>query len=101
MYLNKNELQKMVEKYWSMLSPGGVMICIEPATEFLMLWRKLTGKSFASPTGGNVFHFQKNTLKDLFVDLKNARIQDEMSVKLLPGITSSSLHHGFAVARNI
>lgn len=100
MYLNREELAPTVEKYWSMLAPGGVIICIEPAIEFIQLWRRLTGKALASPTGGDVIYFEKHELKDLFTKLEHAVIKDEMSVNLLPGMTFSSLHHGFAVTRN-
>ncbi|NOX68341.1 MAG: class I SAM-dependent methyltransferase [Gammaproteobacteria bacterium] len=99
MYLRKEELGTIVEKYWSMLSPGGVMICIEPAIEILETWRRLTGKPFASPTGGSVFHFQKNDLKCLFTTLEKSTIIADMSVPLFPGAKFLSLHHGFAVAK--
>jgi SAM-dependent methyltransferase len=100
MYLGEDELVPTLEKFWSILSPGGVMICIEPAIEFLELWRKLTGRSFASPTGGDVHHFRKNSLTGLFSRLDNSKTTDEMSVTLLPGIGFSSLHHGVVIAKN-
>ncbi len=99
MYLNRDELVPIVEKYWSMLSPGGVMVCIEPAIEILKIWRQLTGRAFASPTGGSVFHFEKNELKNLFASLDNSMIAADMSVQLVPGVEFLSLHHGFAVRK--
>jgi len=99
MYLNKDELLPTVEKYWSALAPGGVMICVEPAVEYLTVWRRLTGKLFASPTGGVVTHFQKPVLRNLFANLESAIIVDDLSVKLVPGVTLSSLHHGFAISK--
>ena len=99
MYLDRGELVSVIEKYWSMLSPDGVMICIEPAIEFLQLWRRLTGTSSASPTGGSVNHFQKDSLNSLFSGLNCADVRGEVSVNLLPGIDFSSLHHGVAVVK--
>jgi len=99
MYLDGEEHQAIINKLWSILAPGGMMICIEPAIEFLNLWRRLTRTQFASPTGGSVYHFTQPELQGLFTQFDDAELKNSMSVHLLPFLRSTILHHGVAVSK--
>jgi SAM-dependent methyltransferase len=99
MYLLEGEHRPVLEKLWLLLNQGGRIICIEPASEIFALWRRLTGRPSASPTGGNICHFSLSDLMDKFTCLEGARIINSASVTLLPHIKSTSVHHAVAALR--
>jgi SAM-dependent methyltransferase len=99
MYLTDEERQEVLHRLWSALNPGGRILCIEPASELFLLWRRLTGKESASPTGGTVQHFLRNQLVDSLVALEGARITDTRSITLLPFVSSTAVHHCVAVEK--
>lgn len=99
MYLTAEERQEVLYRLWSALNPGGRILCIEPASELFLLWRRLTGKESASPTGGTVQHFLRNQLVDSLVALEGARITDTRSITLLPFVSSTAVHHCVAVEK--
>jgi len=100
MYLDAEELQDQVEKLWSRVRPGGRLICIEPASEIFQLWRRLTGRAAASPTGGTITHFAGNQFESVFAGLPRARIAARRPVTLLPGVRATALHHAVAIAKD-
>ena len=100
MYLTAEDQIKTISKIWSFLNPGGVVICIEPAVEIVRLWRRLTGKASANPTGGTVNTYTADELWNLFSSQDGATLAAQMSVNLIPGIGSTALHHGLAVVKN-
>jgi ubiquinone/menaquinone biosynthesis C-methylase UbiE len=100
MYLTRDEHEIVLERLWSMLGPQGRIVCIEPASEMFMLWRRLTGKESASPTGGTVQHFLQRELEDSFAGLDRARIVARRSVTLVPLIGATTVHHGIAVEKS-
>lgn len=57
MYLDPPGRTATVKRLWEMLEPGGVMISIEPAVEFNLMLSRITGKTSADPTGGDVGYF--------------------------------------------
>jgi len=99
MYLDDSEHQNIIKKLWSNLNAGGVIICIEPAVEFLDLWHFFTRTESASPTGGSVIHFNRLELKKIFP--ADGEVQDTMSVRLLPFLESTALHHGLAICKPV
>ena len=99
MYLNTDEHKTVLLKLWSMLNNGGCIICIEPASEVFTLWRRLTGKASASPTGGTVCHFSHEKLVDMFANLDGAHIKNHESISLLPFLTATAVHHAVAVSK--
>ena len=99
MYLNEKEHVEVLRRLWTALAPGGRIVCIEPASELFILWRRLTGRESASPTGGTVEHFQRQQLIDKFAHLDGRRVIDSRSVTLLPYISATAVHHGVAVEK--
>ena len=99
MYLGAEEHIEVLERLWSSLNPGGRIVCIEPASELFILWRRLTGKVSASPTGGTVEHFTWQQLADKFAHLEGSRVVGARSVHLLPSISATAVHHCVAVEK--
>ena len=99
MYLTDAEQREIVARMWSMLNSCGRIVCIEPASELFLLWRRLTGKESASPTGGTVHHFLRSQLADLFCRLEDALPIDSRSVTLLPFVPATAVHHCIAIEK--
>ena len=99
MYLNTREHSEVLGRLWSYLNPGGRIVCIEPASELFVNFRRLTGRESASPTGGTVEHFLKQELVDTFAGLESGKLADSRSVTLLPLITASAVHHAVAIEK--
>lgn len=99
MYLDSNEHQSTLKRLWAMLTSGGTLVCVEPAIEILQLWRRLTRRAFASPTGDIVYHFKQSELKARCCDLSGSYLKDVTSVSLIPFIQTTALHHAIAVAK--
>ena len=99
MYLDVDEHRPTLQRLWTMLNPRGCLICIEPAIEVLHLWRRVTGRAHASPTGGSVCHFRLSDLSQLCTDLPQSSLQATASVNLIPYLAVSALHHGVAVKK--
>ncbi|HSG97869.1 MAG TPA: class I SAM-dependent methyltransferase [Woeseiaceae bacterium] len=99
MYLSAEEHVEVLKRLWSSLAPGGRILCVEPASELFIMWRRLTGKASASPTGGTVEHFLRQQLVDKFAHLDGRRVVGTRSVNLLPYIGATAVHHCVAVER--
>jgi SAM-dependent methyltransferase len=99
MYLSAEEHKEVLERLWSSLAPGGRILCIEPASELFILWRRLTGKDSASPTGGTVEHFTRQQLADKFAHLEGSALVGARSVNLLPYIGATTVHHCVAIEK--
>lgn len=100
MYLDRQEHRDVLQRLWSCLAPGGRIVCIEPASELFMLWRRITGKASASPTGGTVEHFLRDQLVETFEHLGQRSIPDTRSVNLIPYIDATAVHHCVAVQKS-
>lgn len=99
MYLTAEEHTNVLDRLWSALALGGRLVCIEPASEMFILWRRLTGKESASPTGGTVKHFLQHQLNEKFAHLNGGTIRESRSVTLLPYVFSTAVHHGVCVEK--
>lgn len=99
MYLGADEHEDVLRRLWLMLNPGGSIICVEPASEFFALWRRLTGNASASPTGGTIGHFSRQELHDKLINLEGARLSDMRSVNLVPFVVATSVHHEISVSK--
>ena len=97
MYLSADEQDDVLTRLRGMLAPGGVLICIEPASEIFATWRRLTGRASASPTGGSVAHFPRGVLRDRLLALEGVRLAGEDTIMLLPFCAATALHHAAAV----
>ena len=90
MYLNKDDLTATIDKLWAALPVGGRLICIEPAVEYINLFRRLTGKHDARPTGQAVNYFSAPALVGQFNRLAASKLVDIGTLglhSLLPFIT--------------
>lgn len=99
MYLTAEEQRDVLRRLWGALSLGGRIVCIEPASELFVLWRRLTGRESASPTGGTVAHFLREELVELFAGLDGARIAARESVTAVPFVNSTAVHHCVAAEK--
>jgi trans-aconitate methyltransferase len=99
MYLTVDEQGGVLARLWDSLAPGGRMVAIEPASELFYLWRRLTGRESASPTGGTVEHFQRQELADSLAALDGAKIISSKSVKVVPFVSASAVHHCVAAEK--
>lgn len=97
MYLDVTEHEPVLQRLWAMLNDGGCLICIEPASEMFTLWRRLTGKASASPTGGTVNHFLRKELIAKTAILKGIDSIRTDSVFLVPFLSMAAVHHELAV----
>ena len=101
MYLDAKEHEPTLERLWSMLSVGGHLVCIEPAMEILQLWRRLTGRAYASPTGDSVYHFAQSELKARCCRLAGASLQAMTSISFMSFLPVIALHHAIAVKKSV
>jgi SAM-dependent methyltransferase len=99
MYLEREDLPGLASKLWNWLAPGGRIVCIEPAIEFLRLWRTITGTASASPTGGSVLHFTTGELAEPFLQQPGARLLRCRSLSLVPWLKATALHHAIVVQK--
>lgn len=99
MYLSLEEQTDVLNKLWLSLEVGGRIVCIEPASEMFILWRRLTGNESASPTGGTVKHFLQHQLNERFAHLDGSTLRACRSVTLFPCVLSSAVHHGVCIEK--
>jgi SAM-dependent methyltransferase len=93
MYLTADEQTEVLRRLWEALTPGGRIICIEPASELFLMWRRVTGRESASPTGGTVHHFLRQELIDKLSVLDRARIVATESVRVVPFFPATAVHY--------
>jgi SAM-dependent methyltransferase len=101
MYLNAVEHGEVLQRLWKNLRPGGRIVCIEPASELFILWRRLTGEESASPTGGTVEHFLQQQLVDKFAMLDGGCVVARRPVKLLPLVQATAVHHCVSIEKTL
>jgi len=96
MYAQKNDLKQIIEKYWSQLNPGGLLICIEPCLNFLIKWQQVKGVGEL-----HVLYFKKQELLELLLTQPHAILTTQKSFGLLPLINYPTLHYGFAIKKGL
>lgn len=99
-FLSSAEREAVLRDIWSFVRPGGTLCCIEPAIEHLTLWRRLTGREAAAPTGGSIAHFSRPAMERLFGELDGATIKATDSINLIPLTRATAVHHAIAVSRH-
>jgi len=99
MYLTTEEQEDVLRRLWSMLESKGRIICVEPASELFNLWRRLTGRESASPTGGVVHHFLRRQLENKFSFLDGGQVVARRSVTIFPFVSASAVHHCVAIEK--
>lgn len=100
MYLSAEEHRNVLQRLWPCLAPGGRIVSIEPASELFVLWRRLTGKASASPTGGTVEHFLQHELVEKFAHLEGRTVLGTRSLRLLPYVNATAIHHCVAIEKS-
>lgn len=101
MYLDKQDIQKTLSKYWNLLEPGGRIICIEPIDNILISTRKHLNLRSFKPTSGNVTYFTSSVLMKYFSQIDDARIIELKTFGIFPFINKPSLHMGIAIEKDI
>ncbi|MGH9391855.1 MAG: class I SAM-dependent methyltransferase, partial [Vicinamibacteria bacterium] len=93
MYLDAAEHAPMLRRLWSLLAPGGRLLCIEPAIEMVRWWRRIMGRASASPTGGSIHHFSRPELEELLGGLEGGTLREATAIELVPLIPGTALHY--------
>ena len=93
MYLAEAERGGVLSTLWESLSPGGRLICIEPAAELAELQARLPGRRPAADATSGVRRFRLAELTEGLRRLPGASLRSASSIRLLPGLAVSALHH--------
>jgi SAM-dependent methyltransferase len=99
MYLSEDDRSRVLSVLWDGLRPGGRLICIEPAAEIAALERRILRRREPADATSGVRRFRAAELAADLRALPGASIKAASSIRLLPGIASSSLHHCVAVEK--
>jgi trans-aconitate methyltransferase len=101
MYLSEAERPRVLSVLWESLDPGGRLICIEPAAELAELQARMRGRSSAADPTSGLRRFRLAELSAWLRELPGASLRSASSIRLLPGIAASSLHHCVAAEKAI
>ena len=93
MYLSEAERPRVLSALWESLNPGGRLICIEPAAELAELQAQWLGSRPAADATSGVRRFRLAELSGSLRELPDASLRSASSIRLLPGLAASSLHH--------
>ena len=99
MYLSEADRSRVLAVLWQSLGPGGRLICIEPAAEIVELESRIFRRREPADVTSGVRRFRMAELATCLESLPGASLLDGSSIRLLPGIGSSSLHHCVAAER--
>jgi SAM-dependent methyltransferase len=99
MYLAEAEREAVLATLWGSLNPGGRLICIEPAAELAELQARLPGRRPAADATSGVRRFRLAELSESLRRLPDASLRSASSIRLLPGLAASALHHCAAVQK--
>ncbi len=98
-YLSEEDRARVLSVLWGSLRPGGRLICIEPAIEIAELEGRFFCRRQAPESTSNVRRFRMAELETSLGSLPGALLPAGASIRLLPGIASSSLHHCLAAEK--
>jgi len=99
MYLSEADRSRVLSALWQSLRPGGRLLCIEPAVEIVDLESRLRRRREPVDATSGVRRFRMAELASILRSLPGASLQGGSSIRLLPGIASSSLHHAVAAEK--
>lgn len=99
MYIEPAQQRRFLEKLWGLVAPGGCLILIEPAVELMRMFRLLTGKKDANPTGGSVSMFSASELRSAVLALSGGRLVASKGFTGFPMTTFVPVHHGIVVSK--
>jgi SAM-dependent methyltransferase len=99
MYLSEADRPRVLSVLWQSLAPGGRLLCIEPAAEIVELESRLLRRREPADATSGVRCFRMAELATILQSLPGASLQGDSSIRLLPGVASSSLHHCVAAEK--
>lgn len=99
MYQDPRKLKDTLEKYWSMVRRGGRMICIEPASSWIVQMRRKKILALPQPTGNEVNYFSKSEFYQLIGSLQSSQILTRESFGIFPLINMPIIHYGAVVLK--
>jgi hypothetical protein len=99
MYLSEAEREAVLSTLWESLTPGGRLICIEPAAELAELQARLPGRRPAADATSGVRRFRLAELSGSLRRLPGAALRSASSIRLVPGLAASALHHCVSAER--
>ena len=91
MYAERKEVGRVIQKFWEKLNPEGVLICIEPCLNFIIMFKRIIEGNQA-----DVLYLNKDELFKLFQNQPRAKALSAIkSFGILPLINWPILHYGF------
>ncbi len=99
MYLSEPERAQVLAALWESLAPGGRLLCIEPAAEIAGLEARILRRHGPADATSGVRRFRLSELRASLASMPGASVRRQSSIRLLPGIVPSSLHHCVAVEK--
>lgn len=99
MYLSEAERERVLAALWESLAPGGRLLCIEPAAEIAELEALVFRRRGPADVTSGVRRFRLAELRASLESLPGVSVQMQSSIRLLPGIAPSALHHCLAVEK--
>lgn len=99
MYLPEAESARVLSVLWHGLAPGGRILCIEPAAEIAELESRLFRRRAPADATSGIRRFRMDELAGSLGSLPGARLAGSTSIRLIPGVSASALHHGVAVEK--
>jgi SAM-dependent methyltransferase len=100
MYLGEADRSRVLAALWQSLRPGGRLLCIEPAAEIAELERRLLRRRAPADATSGIRRFRAGELAAILRSLPGASLRSGESIRLLPGIGSSALHHCLAAEKS-
>lgn len=100
MYVQPDETQDQILKFWKKLNPGGRLILIEPAAEQFNYWKRITGKKDASPTGGDIQNFTRETIQHYLSKLPDGELIFNGVQGLIPVLNEPPLYRIASVEKH-
>lgn len=99
MYLSEEDRPRVLSVLWQSLAPGGRLLCIEPAAEIVEIETRILRRREPADFTSGIRRFRLAELTTSLRSLPGASVQGGSSIRLLPGIASSSLHHCVAAEK--
>ena len=100
-YLSEEDRPRVLSILWQSLAPGGRLLCIEPAVEIVELEARIFRRRGPTDATSGVRRFRLAELRASLASLPGAFERSESSIRLLPGIAPSALHHCVSVEKPI
>jgi len=91
MYIPREGTGQVIKKFWNLLNPGGILICIEPCLNFSIRFKQAITSQETHAT-----YFKKQEIPDLVKTQPKAVLSELKSFGLIPFLNWPTLHYGLA-----